>query len=305
MQKRVYWQQYHVLFEASAPNAPLKMRCDDTAVALPVGEIPYLHYHDCLEIGLCCEGDGLFLSDGLVESVGAGDMIVIFPGSRHYSRSLHANAPCLCRFAYFDHKSLLAMLIGTSAAEERPDVAVAHGADVCGIPPILRESEYPEAVALLRKTVAACFDHTPNRDLLCALTLCEFFLRASGWFAHFHIKRKSEHEHTRLEDDVIASTMSYISLHYAETLTTHELAEMCHLSESQLRRRFRRRYQLSPMAYLHQLRCHIGAELLRHTDMTVAAVSDKVGYEDPSGFYRHFVALVKLSPSEFRKKAMK
>lgn len=301
MQKRAYPQEYHILFEPVALTAPVKIFCNDTTVRLP-DEISYLHYHDCLEIGLCYEGDGLFLSDGLTETVGPGDVIVIFPTSRHYSRSLDAAAPCMCRFAYFDYKGLLETLIGASSEEERPDVAAAHGIRVCGIPPILREREYPEAVALLRRLAKACFDNAPHRDALCALGLCEFFLRAPGWFSQFHVERKSEHDRPLREDDVISSVAAYISLHYTERLTASGLAELCHLSESQLRRRFRRRYQLSPMAYLNQLRCHIGAELLRHTDMTVAAISDKVGYENPSDFYRHFIAFVKLSPSEFRKR---
>jgi AraC-like DNA-binding protein len=59
---------------------------------------------------------------------------------------------------------------------------------------------------------------------------------------------------------------------------------------------------MSPLGYLNRLRCKIGGELLRHTDLTVAAVSDNVGYENASDFYRHFIATYGMSPSEFRER---
>ena len=301
MQKRAYEQKYHVLFEPTAISEPQKTWCDEAAVALPFGEIPYLHYHDCLEIGLCCEGDGLFLSDDTAESVGQGDAVMIFPPSRHYSRSLDAMRPCFCRFAYLDYKGLLNTLLFSAADGVRPDVAAARGVRVRGIPPILRESEYPEAVAHLRRLVQVCFDDLPYREVLCAAMLCEFFLRAPGWFPEFRVEWQSSDGMPMREDDAVSAVAAYMSLHYAERLSVGLLAERCHLSESQLRRRFRRRYSVSPMTYLNQLRCHIGAELLRHTDMTVAAISEKVGYESSSDFYRHFTALVHQSPTDFRK----
>ena len=279
----------------------MRTRYDTEPLFLPAGEIPYLHYHYCLEVGICYGGDGLFLCDGRAESVGAGDVILIFPTSHHYSRSIDVDVPCKCRFAYLDYKALLGTLTDGAVDENRPDVAAARGSRVCGIPPILRAKEYPEAVALLGRLMTSCFDELPHRDALCALQLGEFFLRAPDWFEHFRVERQTEDSALRREDDAISAVTAYMSLHYAEHVSAGELSALCHLSESQLRRRFHRHYHMSPMAYLNRLRCRIGAELLRHTDLTVAAVSEKVGYENPSDFYRHFIAYAKQSPSEFRK----
>lgn len=302
MQKRAKTQQYQVIYEPGLLSAHMKVRCDDHSFGLPVQEIPYLHYHHCLEVGLCYGGDGLFLCDERAETVRSGDVILIFPPAHHYSRSIDADTHCQCRFAYFDYRGLLATLHPGTTEERRPDVAAMLGGVVHGIPPILRESEYPEAVALLRRLCAACFEDQPHRDALCALYLCEFFLRAPSWFERFYVGGEEQGAMMSLEDDAVSIATSYMSLHYTERITANALASLCHMSESQLRRRFHQRYGCSPMSYLNSLRCRIGAELLRHTDLTVAAVSDKIGYENSSDFYRHFVARYAMAPSDFRKK---
>lgn len=281
-------------------NRPL--RFDARAISLPEGEIPYLHYHDCLEIGVCYSGSGLFLCDGRVESVGPGDIILIFPYAHHYSRSIDASELCYCRFAYFDHVALLRTLVGSVNDESRPDLAVTRGGVVRGIPPVLRREEHPQAVELLRRLLEGCFDNIAYRDAMVALWLSEFFLQAPSWFEQFHFERGTAADAPLREEDPITMAATYMSLHYAERISATMLSTLCHLSESQLRRRFQRRYHFSPLAYLNDLRCQIGGELLRHTDLTVAAISEKVGYENASDFYRHFIATYGMSPSEFRKR---
>lgn len=305
MQKHAFEQtsehNYKVVFEQSLWGKGQQIRADGYVSSLPTGDISYLHYHNCLEVGICYEGDGLFLCDGRAESVSKGDIILIFPKTNHYSRGIDRSRLCFCRFAYFDYISLLSPWTVSANDDSRPDVFATRGGMVRGIPPVLREKEYPDAVTLLRKMIQACFNEVPRRDELCGLYMSEFFLRAPCWFERFCFEHEEDNDRTRSVDAPIAKVAAYISLHYAERISAAELAALAHLSESQLRRRFQRKYRRSPMEYLNRLRCKIGAEMLRHTDLTVAVISEKVGYENPSDFYRHFVALMDLSPSEFRK----
>ncbi|MBO5898764.1 MAG: helix-turn-helix transcriptional regulator [Clostridia bacterium] len=303
MQKHANEQNYQVVLSPSALDDSRRLRFDAHKLSLPEGEIPYLHYHDCLEIGVCYGGNGLFLCDGRAESVGPGDIVLIFPYVHHYSRSIDAGELCYCRFAYFDHTALLRALLSAVTDETRPDLTVARGGTVRGIPPVLRSEEYPKAVELLHRLLESCFENGPYRDELAALRLSEFFLQAPAWFERFRFEHGTTSAETvRREEDPITMVAAYMSLHYAERISSATLSELCHLSESQLRRRFQRRYQMSPLGYLNRLRCKIGGELLRHTDLTVAAISDKVGYESASDFYRHFIATYNMSPSAFRKK---
>ena len=93
---------------------------------------------------------------------------------------------------------------------------------------------------------------------------------------------------------------SFLSAHYNEPFNIQQLCELCNLSESQLRRRFKKTFGSSPMAYLHRLRCNIGAQLLLRTNLPINVISQKLGYIDASEFYKHFQGLFHCSPSNYR-----
>nr|WP_260408627.1 AraC family transcriptional regulator [Planomonospora venezuelensis] len=56
-----------------------------------------------------------------------------------------------------------------------------------------------------------------------------------------------------------------------------------------------------PLTYLTGWRMALGADLLRDTDMTVAAVARTVGYEDPFAFSVAFKRARGVSPSGWRR----
>lgn len=54
------------------------------------------------------------------------------------------------------------------------------------------------------------------------------------------------------------------------------------------------------MHYLRSWRLALGADLLDHTDTTIAAIARQVGYASPFSFSAAFKKRYKLSPQEFR-----
>ena len=115
-------------------------------------------------------------------------------------------------------------------------------------------------------------------------------------------KRHEEKPDRVASDDCALEVQSFISSHYNEPLTSERLCAVCGLSESQLRRKFREKFDISPIKYVHLLRANIAAQLLCHTTMTVGEISEKIGYVDCSEFYKHFKCAFHLSPSEYRKR---
>ena len=55
------------------------------------------------------------------------------------------------------------------------------------------------------------------------------------------------------------------------------------------------------LPYLTQCRMERAKELLSHADMSVAEISEVLGYENPSYFCRAFKKETKQSPSEYRR----
>jgi len=50
-------------------------------------EIKRLHFHNCLEIGYCCEGEGIFIVDNKILTFSKGDVSVIFKNQIHIAQS--------------------------------------------------------------------------------------------------------------------------------------------------------------------------------------------------------------------------
>ena len=290
-------KRYETFFSPIPINISENLHYDKIPVSLPYAEdFPRLHYHDKYEIGICEEGEGLFFSEGTFYPISKGDVVFVSPGCRHYSRSFHASDLCYCSFVYLSSKMVHGVLSIVRDHEER--VITEHANR---IQTVLRASEHPQAVSMLVELVKRCREEN-YREELAALRLATFLLEMKQLFRDE--KNRAERQGVRLcaacaEADRIAE---YFSLHYFESKSSKELAEMCHLSESQLRRQFLHAYGTSPIAYRNSLRCQIAAELLIRSDLTVSKISEQVGYSSFSDFYRQFQKKFGVSPSDYRKK---
>jgi AraC family L-rhamnose operon transcriptional activator RhaR len=87
----------------------------------------------------------------------------------------------------------------------------------------------------------------------------------------------------------------------ARPWTLAELADAVNLAPSYLVRLFAKQVGLPPLAYLARLRAERAAGLLIETDLSVAAIGDRVGWPDPNYMSRRFRACFGQSPSEYRR----
>lgn len=265
--------------------------CDAAPVMLPLSEDAgnRLHYHKRLELGVCVSGNGVFYNHDTVQGINTGDIIVFAPGTPHYSRTVDPEDGCFCRFIYIDVAALFTPLFASRMTEQLLRMLRERQ-----MLPVVRKEKDPELFAVLYALAEDCFEDNGKDTRLPALRLAECLLllpacSADGVSSPFVI------------DSRIRIAEEYLSAHYNEEISIPQLCELCFLGESQFRRRFKQAYQMSPKAYLHRLRCRIGEELLRHTDLPVSQISEKVGYTVPSEFYRHFSAFTGVSPSVYRR----
>lgn len=98
----------------------------------------------------------------------------------------------------------------------------------------------------------------------------------------------------------IAHIVAYIQQHYGEALKVEVLAELAHLSTSQLERLVLRIFQLTPRQLIIKTRIEAAMHLLAK-DCTIAEIAHTCGYADHSAFSRQFKAIVGLSPGKYRK----
>ena len=101
-------------------------------------------------------------------------------------------------------------------------------------------------------------------------------------------------EHTRQAHD-------YLLTHQGSRITLPELAARFHLSQSSLKICFKALYGVPVASYLRGLRMDTAANLLRSSDLPVAEIAHRVGYEDPSRFAAAFRRHTGCRPTELRR----
>jgi AraC family transcriptional regulator of arabinose operon len=109
-------------------------------------------------------------------------------------------------------------------------------------------------------------------------------------------------EQTRF-DQRIRSAMDYMCRHFTRKVTLGEVARECGLSPSRFSHLFREQVGLTPVQYLEQQRIRRSQELLEDSALSIARISDMVGYESPFYFSRRFSAVVGTSPRMYRTRA--
>ena len=132
------------------------------------------------------------------------------------------------------------------------------------------------------------------------------FLAASELFRIFTLCSEDALGQTgKNAERTVALALRYLEEHYTEPITAAELAELCHLSQSQLRRVFKESVGMSPMAYKKHLLHAAARNLLRVGEFRVGEVAEMLGFCDIYAFSHFFAENEGVSPGEYRRLAQK
>jgi AraC-like DNA-binding protein len=100
----------------------------------------------------------------------------------------------------------------------------------------------------------------------------------------------------------IEPALRHIHEHFAEPLTSHDLAALVHLSERQFVRRFREMLGVAPMRYVVRQRLHAACRDLVATDHPAGSIALDCGFYDQSAFTHAFRARFGLTPAAYRRR---
>ena len=102
-------------------------------------------------------------------------------------------------------------------------------------------------------------------------------------------------------DETIIGVQWRMQRELARPLRMADLAREAGISPRTLDRRFRDATGLSPLAYLQSLRIASAKQMLEATNLTVAEVAFRVGYQDQGHFARVFTRTMSVAPAEYRR----
>ena len=100
---------------------------------------------------------------------------------------------------------------------------------------------------------------------------------------------------------VLAPAMAAMHADPATRWTVAELARTAAVSESLLDERFRTVLGMPPIRYLAGWRMHLARDLLESSELGVAAIAHRVGYDSEEAFSRAFKRAHGLSPGQWRR----
>ena len=103
-------------------------------------------------------------------------------------------------------------------------------------------------------------------------------------------------------DELISDqVIKYMQEHITEKLSVSDICETMHYSKSYVFRQFKKTTGSSLMAYFIRLKVQCAKQMLRDSELSVAAISDALSFDNPNYFSKTFKKITGYTPSTYRK----
>lgn len=109
-----------------------------------------------------------------------------------------------------------------------------------------------------------------------------------------------EDDNTNHPDESILQAQLWMQNNLSKNITLDELANNFDMSTRHFARRFKIAIGKTPIQYLHECRLKIAQDLLQSSNLNVAEIADRVGFNEISHFNKLFKREFLLTPKEYR-----
>lgn len=265
-----------------------------------ISDIPSgrLHFHNCLEIGICHSDSGVLAFSGKTFSFQAGDVTCIPRNVPHTTYS-SPGTESHWSYLFLDPAELFRNLLPGSWNNYDLSINPFQNYKY-----ILPKEHYPVVYHLMRQITKELEEQKPG-----------YQISAKGLLLSFYIELyRIQHEEGGLiqpEENtpplppenvlVIAPALDYIEENYMQQITIEFLADLCHWSPTHFRRVFHEIMAVSPLEHLNNTRIMKACNFLRSTEESILSISENTGFHSVSSFNRYFIKLFQMSPREYRK----
>lgn len=258
--------------------------------------IDYLHFHNCMEIGYCYEGEGT-LSIGEKEYQYRGGTFSIIPHNCPHTTTSSEGTVSRWEYLFVDVSEILGCMYPAGINKKNIEHMISR---INARAMFCDAREFPDMARRILR-ILEVIRRTDEYYIEEAKALInEFLVRVAR--ANVHAVEHDMHETSEKTSVFISDAISYISDHYMETIRIETLAEQCHISETHFRRLFSTYMSIGPLEYINLVRIQNACEMLKKTDEMISDIAYKCGFGVLSTFNRNFKQIMGCSPYEWRKK---
>ncbi len=258
--------------------------------------IPYLHFHNILEIGYCHYGNGTLIYDMMEDSYVnkhyCGGEISVIPHNVPHTTNSASEEGCFWEYLFIDVDNFL-----SDYSEQNPLQAEKVIERINARPLLFAKEEHDEIRVVVSELMdvfreKSAYQQEIARGLTFALLM--MIARENRDFAKQNPDMRSV---TRL----LNTAINYVNQNYMNDLPVKKLAEACLISETHFRRLFSQNMNMTPVEYINLVRVQKACELMNKTNYSMEAVAEKAGFATVSTMNRNFKKIVGSSPYHWKK----
>ena len=260
----------------------------------PNNHLTMLHFHNCLEIGICHNGKKELYIEDSHSPFDTGDICVIPPYAMHISQNREDCHQEDYEYLYFDPEEILKVFYPNGIPEYLLWFRQDHPC------PVFSKEQEPVLHSLLTALLEElrhkrAFYEYGVKGMILSL-MVEF-----GRIFHPQSAQGSKDECDRYRDiSSIRPALELIHQNWRTAPDTRQLALACHVSTGQFRRIFKQSLRQTPSSYIRLIQLQKACELLYRTEKSVIDIALESGFLSLSGFNRAFTSLYGISPGKWR-----
>lgn len=153
---------------------------------------------------------------------------------------------------------------------------------------------------VIRNYILDMYGEQQNMDEFSDRIICSILTIFLTELTRRHNKTLELSDSYRLKSEYENDLINYIISHY-DTVTLNQLAETYHFSVPYCSKLIKSITGYTFSELLTNIRLQKGENFLKFTQMSIADISEKVGYKNPETFIRVFKRYNKISPNQYRK----
>ncbi len=252
----------------------------------------HYHFHNCMEIGICYEGEHTLSFENAEYTLSAGSFFILSPYSVHFLSHKEVTDGNNCKYIYIKPEELLRDFYPLSLPE---DIKWYKNSEVPFIFSAKDDSVIYNYLNLIADEWSAKRDNYEFAIKGLVLSLMTELTRK--------ISASSMPSSSRSQNmPRLLPALRHMHTYPEKPISIPFLASICNMSASGFRTLFTELMNEAPRHYINRLRLQKACELLYSTEQTILDISIEAGFQSLSNFYRAFNEYYNISPKEWRNK---